>query len=101
MLNAAAAPHCGVTQMQRCVIEDLDLSTVKDMPKASMASVTFTRVVFKGASLPVRPRFKLVFAFARLLQALVEGCILLRKVLRHDVAAGHELQRVQRYRFRL
>jgi hypothetical protein len=40
--------------LQRCIIEDLDLSGVKQLTSAHLSNVTFTRVVFKGASLLVR-----------------------------------------------
>jgi uncharacterized protein YjbI with pentapeptide repeats len=39
--------------LQRCVIEDLDLSNVQSLTGARMSNVTFTRVVFKGAQLQV------------------------------------------------
>jgi uncharacterized protein YjbI with pentapeptide repeats len=38
------------------VIEDLDLSGAKDITRARLSSVTFTRVVFKGAQLQVSLR---------------------------------------------
>jgi uncharacterized protein YjbI with pentapeptide repeats len=39
--------------LQRCVIEDLDLSGVKELSSARLANVTFTRVVFKRVALQV------------------------------------------------
>jgi hypothetical protein len=39
--------------VQRCVIEDLDLSGAKHITSALLSNVTFTRVVFKGAALLV------------------------------------------------
>lgn len=42
-----------LTTPQRCVIEDLDLSGAKDITRARLSGVTFTRVVFKGAQLQV------------------------------------------------
>ena len=51
---SAAAKSRVLTVLQRCVIEDLDLSGVKDMTSVRMANVTFTRGVFKRAVLQVR-----------------------------------------------
>jgi hypothetical protein len=61
---------CGVTQLQRCVIEDLDLSGVNGMANARIDNVTFARVVFKGAALPVRALQILGSGRAVLLQRL-------------------------------